>query len=138
MPAGQAASFVRHQLRIVLDNAFNPDAEPEDNNTEDALTVSHEDFFLMIRPALGNMSRTDAMAILKRSAFVIFGKQHITYRLPSEHTIQARRIRWTKADILLDSSKPKLKNYKEGGPSPADSDEHVAWESVPCLLKNMD
>jgi hypothetical protein len=92
----------------------------------------------MIRPALGNMSRTDAMAILKRSAFVIFGKQHITYRLPSEHTIQARRIRWTKADILLDSSKPKLKNYKEGGPPPADSDEHVAWESVPCLLKNMD
>ena len=105
MPAGQAASFVRHQLRIVLDNAFNPDAEPEDNNTEDALTVSHEDFFLMIRPALGNMSRTDAMAILKRSAFVIFGKQHITYRLPSEHTIQARRIRWTKADILLESSR---------------------------------
>ena len=133
-----SAKFVRHQLRIVLDNAFNPDAEPEDNNTEDALTVSHEDFFLMIRPALGNMSRTDAMAILKRSAFVIFGKQHITYRLPSEHTIQARRIRWTKADILLDSSKPKLKNYKEGGPPPADSDEHVAWESVPCLLKNMD
>ena len=134
-----SAKFVRHQLRIILDNAFNPDAEPEDNNTEDALTVSHDDFFLMIRPALGNMSRTDAMAILKRSAFVVFGKQHITYRLPSEHAIKAHRIRWTKADILLDSFKPKLQNYKEGGPAPADADEHMwpgsqflAYQSPGC------
>lgn len=31
-----------------------------------------------------------------------------------------------------DASKPKLKNYKEGGPPPADADEHFGWEPVPC------
>ena len=41
-----SAKFVRH-------HAFNPDAEPADDKTEASLTVSHEDFFLMIRPALG-------------------------------------------------------------------------------------
>lgn len=39
------AKFVRHQLREVLDNSYNPDAEPEDNNLESDLMVSHEDFF---------------------------------------------------------------------------------------------
>ena len=125
-----SAKFVRHQLRIVLDNAFNPDAEPEDNKTEEALVVAHEDFFLMIRPALGTMSRTDAMAILKRSAVVVFGNKHVTYRLPSEQAIPAHRIRWNKSDIILDSSKPILQNYKQGGPPPLDYDQHTAWESV--------
>ena len=111
-----SAKFVRHQLREVLDNSYNPDAEPEDNNLDSDLVVSHEDFFLMIRPALGSMSRTDAMAILKRSAFVIFGKKHITYRLPSERETKVHRIRWQKFDIILDTSKPKLKNFKKAAP----------------------
>ena len=129
-----SAKFVRNQLRIVLDNTYNPDAEPEDNNTEDALSVSFDDFFLMIRPALGSMSRTDAMAILKRSAFMIFGQKHITFRLPSQKEIMARRIRWSKADIVLDSSKDRLKNYKDGGAPPADHDQRTAWEAAPSLF----
>lgn len=80
-----SAKYVRHQLRVVPDNAYNPDAEPEDNKSDSDLVVSHEDFFLMIRPVLGSMLSTDAMAILKRSAIIIFGKTHITYRFPSEH-----------------------------------------------------
>ena len=81
-----SAKYVRHQLRVVPDNAYNPDAEPEDNDKSDSdLVVSHEDFFLMIRPVLGSMLRNDAMAILKRSAIIIFGKTHITYRFPSDH-----------------------------------------------------
>ena len=74
------SKFVRHQLRIVLDNAYNPEAEPEDDLTETALTVQHEEFFRMMRPALGNISVTDAMAILKRSAVVIFSKKFIYNR----------------------------------------------------------
>ena len=31
------------------------------------------------------------------------------------------------------SWKPKLKNYKEGGPSPGDYDQHCAWEAAPRL-----
>ena len=62
-----SAKFVRRQLRIVLDNGCNPDAEPEDNKTDEDLIISHNGSFLMIRPALGSMSRTDAIAILNRS-----------------------------------------------------------------------
>ena len=98
--------------------------------TEADLVVSHEDFLRIIRPALGTMSPTDAMAILKHSAFMIFGKKHITYRLPSETPIQAHRIHYTKASIILNSSRPILRNYKEGGPIPLDYEDHTAWETV--------
>lgn len=127
------AKFVRNQLRIVLDNSYNPDAEPEDEGTESSLEVLHKDFFLMIRPALGSMSRTDAMAILKRAAFIVFGKEHVYFRVPSEQQISAHRIRWKKVDIILDTSKPTLRNFKEGGPVPADYARRSAWEAVPCL-----
>lgn len=43
------SKFVRHQLRIALGNAYNPDAELADGAT---LTVQHEDFFRMVRCAL--------------------------------------------------------------------------------------
>ena len=128
-----SAKFVRHQLREVFDNAYNPDAGPADNNLDSDLVVSHEDFFLTIRPALGTMSRTDAMAILKRSAFIVFGKNHITFRLPSERETKAYRIRWNKPDILLDTSKPKLKNFKEGGAAPEHYEQHCAWEAASHL-----
>lgn len=42
----RSAKFRRHELREVLDKSYNPDAEPEDNNLESDLIVSHEDFFL--------------------------------------------------------------------------------------------
>ena len=114
-----SAKFVCCQLRVVLDNSYNPGAGPGGNNLESDRNVSHEDFFLMILPALGSMprTRTDAMAILKRNAFIIFGQKHITYRLPSETETKAHCLRWQKLDILLETSKPKLKNFKEGGPA---------------------
>ena len=122
------SKFVRHQLRIVLDNAYNPEAEPEDDLSEDALTIQHKDFFSMVRPALGNISVTDAMAILKRSAFVVFSEKFIYYRLPSQEPVSVKRIRWQKLDILLDSCKPTLKNFLEGGPAPTSYQEHIIWE----------
>lgn len=42
-----SAKFARHQLRQVLDHAYNPGAEPEDNNLDSDLIVSHENFFLI-------------------------------------------------------------------------------------------
>ena len=122
------SKFVRHQLRIVLDNAYNPKAEPEDDLSEDALAIQRKGFFSMVRPALGNISVTDAMAILKRSAFVFFSKKFIYYRLPSQEPVSVKRIRWQKLDILLDSCKPTLKNFLEGGPAPTSYQEHIMWE----------
>ncbi|CAJ1458372.1 unnamed protein product [Effrenium voratum] len=118
------AKFVRNQLRIVLDNSYNPDAEPGDNLNDEDLVVSHTAFFSMIRPALGIMANTDAMAVMKRSVVVIFGKNHITFRLPSGQEIEANRIRRNKVDIIRGSSKGILKNYKKGGPVPVDYDQH--------------
>ncbi len=77
------------------------------------------------------MSRTDAMAILKRNAIIIvFGKSRISYPLLSEKEIRAHRIGWDSANIILNASKPTLENYKEGDPAPEDYKEHCAWEPV--------
>lgn len=127
------AKFVRHQLRIVLDNAYNPDAEPADGLMETALTVQHDDFFHMMRPALGNISVTDAMAILKRSAVVIFSKKFIYYRMPSQEIVPVQRIRWSKLDILKDSCKPVLKNFLDGGSPPSSFQENALWEQATRL-----
>ena len=107
------AKFVRNQLRIVLNIAYNPEFEPVDDMTEAALTITHEDFHRMIRPALVNISTTDAMAILKCAVFVVFSKEFVYFRLPLQQLTDVRRIRWKKLDILLDSCKPKLKDFFE-------------------------
>lgn len=127
------AKFVRNQLRIVLDNAYNPEAERADDHTDAALTIKHEDFYKMIRPALGNIAVTDGMAILKRSAFIVFSKSFVYFRLPSQEPIDVRRIPWKKLDVLLDSSKPTLKNFLEGGAPPGNYDSETQWEQAACL-----
>ena len=91
-------------------------------------TIPHEAFYSMIRPALGNIAVTDAMAILKRSVFIIFSKKFVYYRLPSQQPAPVERLPWKKLDILQDSSKPILKNFLEGGPRPDTYDMHTVWE----------
>ena len=98
------AKFVRNQLRIVLDNAYNPEAEPAMDSLQNARKISHEAFYNMIRPALGNIAVADAMAILKRSVFMIFSKKFVYFRLPSQQPVEVERLPWEKLDILLDSS----------------------------------
>ena len=132
------AKFVRNQLRIVLDNAYNPEAEPqtETDFMDQERTIPHEAFYSMIRPALGNISVTDAMAILKRSVFVIFSKKFVYYRLASQQPAPVERLAWKKLDILRDSSKPTLKNFLEGGPRPDSYDMHTVWEQESWLHFN--
>ena len=71
---GDDEPMTRNQLRIVLDNSYNPEQEPEDHLNPEDLVVSHRTFKAMIRPALGEMSDADAMAIMKRSVFTVIGK----------------------------------------------------------------
>ncbi|CAE8687369.1 unnamed protein product [Polarella glacialis] len=124
-----AAKFVQHQLRIVLDNAYDPIYEPEDDGTDESLTVSHLVFMKIIRPALGFITNADSMAILKRGVFVVFGKQHIYYRPPSAQDMVVKRIRWSKFDIVKDTSKPTLSNFKKSGPPPLNYEAECAWEA---------
>ena len=50
-----AAKFVQNQLRIVIDNSYDPLQEPS-MPTDLNPTISHESFMKMIRPALGSLS----------------------------------------------------------------------------------
>lgn len=124
-----AAKFVMSQLRVVQDNPCYPDAKPQDNGTPDALIVHRQVFLRMIRPAIGYISLTDSMAILKHVTFVVSGKNRIYYRTPNEQQVPVRRIRWSKVDVIKDASKPKLSNYKKTCPVPADDDIHVNYEA---------
>lgn len=99
----------------------------------------------MVRSALGNISVTDAMAILKRSAVIVFSEKFIYYRLPSQQLVSVQRIRWSKLDVLKDSCKPVLKNFFAGGPAPASFHNSTVWEqearlccSLPAFISPCD
>ena len=79
-----AAKFVQHQLRIVLDNQYEPKDQPEDTGMPDSLSISHAAFMKLVGPAIGYIASADAMAILKRAVFIVFAKDHIYYRPPAK------------------------------------------------------
>ena len=71
-----AAKFVKHQLRIFLDNSYDPKDIPDGEHE----SISHETFVKLLRPALGCIPDADIRAIFKRSAFVIFTTDSVTRR----------------------------------------------------------
>ncbi|CAE7556086.1 unnamed protein product [Symbiodinium microadriaticum] len=75
-----AAKFVQNQLRVVIDNAFEPEKE-QTISVDPNPTISHDQFLDIIRPAIRDMSTADIMAILKRSVFVVVGKEIVYWRL---------------------------------------------------------
>ncbi|CAJ1397648.1 unnamed protein product [Effrenium voratum] len=121
-----AAKFVQHQLRIVIDNQYDPENQPPEvffNNK-----VDHKVFMKLVRPAPGYIPAADAHAILKRAVFVVFGKEWIYYRPPTEKEVE--RLKWPRGDMFKDSCKPVISNMKDGGPPPGDCEEMVAWENA--------
>ena len=79
-----AAKFVMHQLRVILDNQYDPSAEPEDTLVDN---IPRATFMKMVRPAIWFIAEADAMAILKRAVFIVFSKSHIYYRTPSAQPV---------------------------------------------------
>ena len=92
----------------------------------DAVSISHDDFVKMIRPAIGHIPSTDTSAILKRSVFIVFAKGCIYCRLPSQDVHPVMRMKRVFKDTLVDESKPRFSNYKKNGPPPCDYDARVA------------
>ena len=120
-----------HQLRIVVDNQYNPDGQEGDAEGCFSAEVSHESFMKLVRPAIGYIANADAMAILKRGAFIIFSEKYIYFRPPSEKHVPVKRVLWENSankDILTSSCKPTLGNWKLGGEAPSDYPDLVAWE----------
>ena len=118
-----------HQLRIVVDNQYNPEAQNDEGISP--FEVSHETFMKLVRPAVGYIANADAMAILKRAAFIVFTEKYIYFRPPSEKALPVKFLLWPNPpckDILVADCKPTLSNWKQGGPQPANYAEMVAWE----------
>ena len=121
-----AAKFVRHQLRIVCDNQYDPEREPTNADIDNK--IEHEAFLRMVRPAIGDVSDADSMAVLKRAAFLLFTKENIYFRFPTERKVKVERLHWPRGDILTDACKKDIANMKAGGPPPEDFEASVAWE----------
>ena len=119
-----AAKFIKHQLRIVVDNDYNA-TEPF---APDVTSISHEDFVKMVRPSLGYSSDTDTRAMLKRGVFIVFTKDSIYCRPPSQHVVPVNRHRWALRDILLDECKTRFSNYRKGGDPPQCMGDLIAHE----------
>ena len=115
-----------------MDNSYDLDAETT-AATPDVETgyekVSHEGFMKLIRPALSCSNNADNMAILKRSVFLVFSKDYIYFRFPSEQQVSVHRFCFPKHDVLKDTSRPIYSNYKKDGPVPLDFEDKIAWES---------
>ena len=124
-----AAKFVQHQLRIVIDNQYDPTEEPTDDGMPHDLQVAHASFLKIVKPAIGYIPTADSMAILKRAVFLVFTKNFIYFRPPSERPVPVERMRWSQRDILTSDCKVILKNYKAGGDPPTDYTEKTLWEA---------
>ncbi|CAK9101585.1 unnamed protein product [Durusdinium trenchii] len=86
----------------------------------------------LVRPAVGYIANADAMAFLKRAAFIVFAEKYIYFRPPTEKHVKVQRVFWTNSDskdILLPDCKPTLKNWKNGGPQPDTYSASAAWET---------
>ena len=128
-----AAKFVRNQLRVVLDNLYDPGAEPDwEIGLATSSVVTHEAFVKIVQPALGYLSNADKMAILKRGAFIVFTKKNsIIYRIPGELPADVPRIRFpgSQIDLIKMESKPKIKHMKSPNSAPpALYENDCAWE----------
>ena len=88
----------------------------------------------MMRPALGYISLTGAVAVLKR-AVVIFSKKFIYFCLPSQQVMSVKRTCGTKPDTLKNPCKPVLKNFLEGGPASASRPRSPAHPLYMCAPK---
>ncbi|CAE7731580.1 unnamed protein product [Symbiodinium sp. KB8] len=92
--------------------------------------VSHKDFVKMIRPALGDMSPVDTMAIFKRSVFFLITKTSVYWRLPGPIEKDVNRKSWLLPDLIKESAKPIIANFKRKGPPPADQEGRLLWKDA--------
>ena len=110
----RAAKFERNQVRILLNNEWNPDKEP-DLPFYDHIGWQH--FKDMFHSAMNEAPMPHLMAILKRGTVVIAGHKAVYVRLASEH--QSERIhRFQEGGItegwLRGDNKSYYSHYKEG------------------------
>ena len=111
-----------HQLRIVVDNQYNPEAQNDEGISP--FEVSHETFMKLVRPAVGYIANLCGCHgnSQESSLHCLHREVHL---LPSS-------FRESPSSQVLAVAKPTLQghlgNWKQGGPQPANYAEMVAWE----------
>ena len=70
------------------------------------------------------------MAILKRSVFIVVGQEIIYWRTPGPSPKPVSCMSWCLPDLIKDSSKHIIANYKRGGPIPEDHEVRILWEDA--------
>ena len=112
----RAAKFVRNQVRVVLNNEWDEEKEPQDAV---GAILPWGRFLDMFAAACNHAKLPHIMAILKRSIVIIAGKRAVYLRLPSEHESQVIHrfdSYGVQEDWLKDDNKKYYGNYKDGAP----------------------
>lgn len=107
------AKFCRNQLRCILCNDWDNDAEPQ----EAWAGIPEEDFMKMMEPALRGAHGDHRQAILKRAVVIIAGHRAVYIRLPSESANQPIHVFCDDAvglDWLTPDNKSFLNAYRLG------------------------
>ena len=126
-----AAKFVRNQCRVLLNNEWCADQEPEHMGQTQ---ISWKVFLAMFRPAVNDAPMPHVMAILKRASVIITGDHAVYVRVASErqsqviHCINSDGIT---QDWLKETHKAEYGHYKVGQHVKyAGFDENLAAESA--------
>ncbi|OLP83988.1 hypothetical protein AK812_SmicGene35184 [Symbiodinium microadriaticum] len=126
----RAAKFVRNQCRVLLNNEWCPDKEPEYVGLS---TITWKQFLAMFQPALNDAPMPHVMATLKRASVIIAGDNAIYVRLASEH--QSQKIHCINSsgiteDWLQETNKAHYNHYKNGQHTKyVDFDQYVEEET---------
>ncbi|CAE7431303.1 ANKRD17, partial [Symbiodinium microadriaticum] len=107
----RAAKFVRNQCRVLLNNEWCRDKEPEYVGLS---TVTWKQFLAMFQPALNDAPMPHVMATLKQASVIIAGDY---VRLAPEH--QSQKVHCVSSggiteDWLHETNKPHYNHYKNG------------------------
>ena len=110
----RAAKFVRNQCRVLLNNEWSPEKEPEYVGLP---MITWKQFLAMFQPALNDSPMPHIKATLKRASVIIAGNNAIYVRLASEH--QSQKIHCINnsgitEDWLQPTNKPHYDQYKKG------------------------
>jgi hypothetical protein len=81
-----ASKFVRGQLRIAIDNKYDPRGEPDGEMLGTSENVEMNYIYDMIRPAFPKVGTPDLEAILKRSCLIINSKKYFYVKLAAQPT----------------------------------------------------
>ena len=94
-------NVVKNAFAAIIDNTWDKNAEPSEDEVQHGGQLPWETFFKMIEPSFGSIREDDLLAILKRAVVIIAGYRAVYVRLPSESK-DGPVIMYTDEDVAQD------------------------------------